>query len=248
MLKQSRFVPFNYLFSGPVFFFRIFEKINSASNPLELTHTLKIAIAEDKELFRENLVRALNPFGIQTIIQAANGRELLDALQHQSPDIILLDLRMPVMDGSRTLAHLRDLYPRLRVIILSSFNEKILIEDLIRRGAWGYVTKDELSADPGRLVTFMAKVHSGNRHITLDKENSTLRFSEIQKDIIQMEGKGLAKKEISQTTGLTENAVRKQVRKIMEKFGVSTLAAFYIRLANSGFEFLRLPAKKTAKK
>lgn len=209
-----------------------------------MQNQVKIIITEDKAQFRKALIRDLIHFGVKTIAEAENGVELLKLLRDHSPDVILLDLRMPVMDGSITMEYLNYFYPELKVIILTFHDEKVLIEDFASRDVSGYITKDEVSGDPELLSKLIKKVHLGTKHITQNKANANLIFTEIQKDIVQLEGKGATKKEISQVTGLKENAVGKQRRKIMEKIGVKTMAAFYSYLTMAGLEFLRKPKGK----
>lgn len=205
---------------------------------------IRIIIADDKPLLREGFVSVLKDFNIVTIGQAANGAELLDLLKTLLPDVILLDLSMPVMDGSTTFNHLKTLYPKLKVIILSGFNESLLIEDYIKRGVDGYVTKDEISGDGERFAKLIRQVHYGAKKFSKNTDNRDLKLTEIQKDILQLEGTGHEKNDIAEITGLTKDAINKQKRKLMEKLGVKTVSAFYIRLANSGFAFLRRPPKR----
>lgn len=205
---------------------------------------IRVIIAEDKPMLREGFVLMLRDYNIATIGQASNGKELLELLKVLTPDIVLLDLNMPIMDGSKAYHELRELYPNQKVIILSGFNESVLIEDYLKRGVDGYITKDEVTGDAKRFSDYIRRVYFGAKQISQNADNKQLKFTEIQKDIMQLDGSGTQKNDISQITGLTKDAVNKQKRKIMEKLGVYTISGYYLRLASSGFGFLRMPAKK----
>ncbi|MCC6370254.1 MAG: response regulator transcription factor, partial [Bacteroidia bacterium] len=108
---------------------------------------IAVIIAEDKIPFRETLAASLEDYGISVIAQAGNGLELLAHLKIREPDIILLDLRMPEMDGSETMNQLANEHPQIKVIILSYHDSPMVQDDYAKRGAKGYVCKDELVGD-----------------------------------------------------------------------------------------------------
>ncbi len=112
---------------------------------MEITEpsTIKVAIADDHALFRAGVKTALSQKNdIQLIAEAENGLQLLNMLKHIAPDVILLDIQMPVMDGITTLPEIRKLYPAVKVIILSMHNDHSMISKLMEIGANSYLTKN----------------------------------------------------------------------------------------------------------
>ncbi|HEY4147376.1 MAG TPA: response regulator transcription factor [Chitinophagaceae bacterium] len=106
-------------------------------------HTIKVIIADDHVLFRQGVKTALSvKKDVELIAEADNGMQLLNLLKHLEPDVILLDIQMPIMDGISTLPEIRKLYPQVKVIILSMHNDHSMISKLMEIGANSYLTKN----------------------------------------------------------------------------------------------------------
>src|SRR6195952_5707900 len=109
----------------------------------ESNATIKVIIADDHALFRAGVKTALSvKRDIELIAEADNGMQLLNLLKHMEPDVILLDIQMPIMDGIATLPEIRKLYPQVKVIILSMHNDHSMISKLMEIGANSYLTKN----------------------------------------------------------------------------------------------------------
>lgn len=107
------------------------------------SNTIKVIIADDHVLFRQGVKTALSvKKDVELIAEADNGMQLLNLLKHMEPDVILLDIQMPIMDGITTLPEIRKLYPQVRVIILSMHNDHSMISKLMEIGANSYLTKN----------------------------------------------------------------------------------------------------------
>lgn len=103
----------------------------------------KLAVVDDQKLFRQGLISMLNEFsGLKVIIEAENGRDLIEAMKKSKPDVILLDLEMPVMDGIETTEAVRKRYPDVKIIILTMHDDDSFISHLIEKGANGFLLKD----------------------------------------------------------------------------------------------------------
>src|SRR6516225_3330427 len=109
----------------------------------ELNKVIKVVIADDHALFRAGVKTALSiKKDVELIAEADNGMQLLNLLKHVEPDVILLDIQMPIMDGITTLPEIRKLYPKIKVIILSMHNDHSMISKLMEIGANSYLTKN----------------------------------------------------------------------------------------------------------
>ena len=108
----------------------------------ELNGTIKVIIADDHALFRAGVKTALSvKKDVELIAEADNGMQLLNLLKHMEPDVILLDIQMPIMDGIATLPEIRKMYPHVKVIILSMHNDHSMISKLMEIGANSYLLK-----------------------------------------------------------------------------------------------------------
>ena len=104
---------------------------------------IKVAIADDHALFRAGVKTALSvKKDVELIAEADNGMQLINLLRHIEPDVILLDIQMPIMDGIQTLPEIRKIRPEAKVIILSMHNDHSMISKLMEIGANSYLTKN----------------------------------------------------------------------------------------------------------
>jgi DNA-binding NarL/FixJ family response regulator len=104
---------------------------------------IKVAIADDHHLFRTGVRTSLSARkDIHMVAEAENGMQLLNLLKHIKPDVILLDIQMPIMDGLSTLPEIKKLYPDVKVIMLSMHNDHSMITKMMEIGANSYLTKE----------------------------------------------------------------------------------------------------------
>ena len=104
---------------------------------------IKVAIADDHALFRTGVKTYLSSRkDIQMIAEAENGMQLMNLLKHIQPDVVLLDIHMPIMDGYTTLPEIKKLYPEIKVIMLSMNNDPSIITKMMEIGANSYLTKE----------------------------------------------------------------------------------------------------------
>jgi len=107
---------------------------------------IKVAIADDHALFRTGVKTSLSSRkDIQMVAEAENGMQLLNLLRHIQPDIVILDIQMPIMDGLATLPEIKKLYPGVKVIMLSMHNDHSVISRMMEIGANAYLTKESSS-------------------------------------------------------------------------------------------------------
>ena len=150
-----------------------------------MNEKIKIAIVDDHALFRKSLAVLINMFPqYEVIIDAANGQDFIALLKIQQPDIVLMDINMPIMDGYATTAWLRLHHPAVKVLALSTMDAETAIIKMIKSGAKGYVLKD---AEPLELKQafddLMTRGHYYNELITRKVMNSISQLTESQSNL-----------------------------------------------------------------
>ncbi|UYZ65092.1 response regulator [Hymenobacter weizhouensis] len=137
------------------------------------TPTIRLAVVDDHILFRKGLRALISGFsGMEALFEAGDGQELLEHLdQGRVPDVVLMDLQMPVLDGLQTVRLLRAQYPHVRVIIISMHDEPELIDSLRAEGAHGYLLKNASPEEVrGAILTVM------NQHPPTSRPPLTVSF------------------------------------------------------------------------
>ena len=142
----------------------------------------QIILVDDHQLLRKGLIKILNANGFTDIIEAANGEELLEILKNTSPDIILLDLYMPKMNGFESIKHIKKVNPHAKVLVVSMLDDKVSIIQMIKSGVDGYLLKD---SDPKEIIEAIQIIlEGGNFYSSMVNErlNSVLLDNDYNKD------------------------------------------------------------------
>ena len=142
----------------------------------------QIILVDDHLLLRKGLIKILNARGFLNIIEASNGEELLDILKYTSPDIILLDLYMPKMNGFESIKHIKKVNPHAKVLVVSMLDDKVSIIQMIKSGVDGYLLKD---SDPKEIIEAIQIIlEGGNFYSSMVNErlNSVLLDNDYDKD------------------------------------------------------------------
>lgn len=176
---------------------------------------IKIAIAEDQSIFRNGLVRLLNEIDdFEVVLSVENGQLLLDELPKKNVDLVLLDYRMPVMNGIETTKIIRELYPEVRIILLSLYDNPEFVEMAIENGANGYLSKDDDAEEIQRAIystietgyylndrtnkMFIAKMmHSGHIQPRFELEDG-MKLTDYEMEILDLICKEYTTAEISE--------------------------------------------------
>lgn len=194
--------------------------------------SIKLVIADDHEIFREGFKLLLrNQTAVELVGEAENGRELLQVVRQLQPDLVIVDIKMPVMDGIEACKAIRKEFPNIQVIALSMFNDDSLIVDMLEAGAKGYLLKN---TNKEELVQAATTVYKGNpyycsatsekltRMIGESKFNpyrnkAAVKFTPRELDIIKLMCEQYTSKEIAQRLGLSIRTVESHREKIQEK-------------------------------
>ena len=194
---------------------------------------LKIAITDDHTLFRKSLSLLVGSFeNMQVVVEASDGKELLEELETVAVDILLLDLQMPGMDGFETSLRINEQYPDIKVLILTLLNEEDAIKKVMETGVHGYFTKN---TDPSELENAILKLNDGGfyfeksltsviQHILEDstatsKPKELLIFSDREMDIVRLTLKEYSGTQIAYELNISPKTVEKHKRNLMEKTG-----------------------------
>ena len=200
---------------------------------------IKVLIADDQELIRQSLQIVLNSKqDIEVSDVAANGQEVIQCIRKNKPDIILMDIRMPKMDGVQCTKIIKENYPQIKIIILTTFDDDEYVFNALKYGASGYLLKG-VSMD--ELSDAIRTVYSGRAMINPDIAAKVLRlFSQMaqtnytipveEKDIRQLTKtewrviaqveKGASNKEIADTLSLSEGTIRNYLSTILNKLNL----------------------------
>src|SRR3954466_13555668 len=117
---------------------------------------IKVAIADDHKIFRKGVILSLRPYNnIKFVQEAENGQELIEGIAASEPDVVLMDLRMPLKDGIETTKFLSKNYPHINIIALTMFEDERFVSHLMEIGANGYLLK---SADPQEIKRAIVEV------------------------------------------------------------------------------------------
>lgn len=192
---------------------------------------IRILIAEDHLIARAGLSAIVNAQPDMTVIaEAQNGEEALELYARHRPDIALMDMRMPVMNGLQAITAIRTDFPSARIVALSTFGGDEDIRRALVAGAQAYLTKDVLHDD---LIGAIRAVHAGRRYLpasvraTLDAESAHPDLSTREMEVLRLIVRGMSNKQIAFELSIAEDTVKNHVKSILKKLGADdrTLAA-----------------------
>ena len=196
---------------------------------------MKILLCDDQAVIRDGLEMLLNlEKDFQVIGAAQDGAEALELAAQKQPDLILMDLKMPIMNGIEATRQIRAKFPNIKILVLTTYDDDEWVFDAIRAGASGYLLKDtsrqkiveairgtmdgKSFVDPaiaGKLLNQVASRQTQPASILTDK------LTERELDVLRLIAKGINNGEIAAQLHLSEGTVRNHVSAILEKLSVS---------------------------
>ncbi|MCK4406713.1 MAG: response regulator transcription factor [Bacteroidales bacterium] len=197
--------------------------------------SIKILIADDHQLFREGLINLLSDSSeIEVIAQAEDGKEAIIKAKKFNPDIVIMDIGMPVMNGVEATKILKKELPDIKVIAISMYSDKHFIKGMLEAGASGYLLK---SCTYDQLIEAINAVYSGKKYLSnkiteviihdyLGKEeeipNNDPKLSERESEILKLFAEGKTSREISELLFVSVKTVGTHKQHILEKLELKT--------------------------
>ena len=204
---------------------------------------IKVAIADDHKIFRKGVILSLRPYtNIKFVLEADHGQQLLDGLQEiaaeEKPDVILMDLRMPMKDGIETTKQVAKQFPQIHIIALTMFEDERFVSHMMEIGANGYLLK---SADPAEIKRAIMEVMSKGYYlnnfvnrILLKKShakqkvipslNNEITLSDKERDVLKYICMEFTAQEIAQKMEISPRTVEAIKDRLMERFGSKNTA------------------------
>ncbi|MBN9153705.1 MAG: response regulator transcription factor [Microbacterium sp.] len=197
---------------------------------------IRVLVVDDHAMVREGLASVLAADGdIEVVGAAANGAEAVDLVRAHVPDVVVMDLSMPVMDGVAATRAVRDAAPGTRVLVLTSFTDRDRVRRAIEAGAVGYQLKD---AEPADLRAAVRSVEAGFAPLDprvagalLPTGDPAHGLSARERQVLQLVTEGRANKQIASALGISEATVKAHLGRIFREIGVAdrTSAALWAR-------------------
>lgn len=197
---------------------------------------IKVLIADDQELIRQSLEIVLSTKeGIEVTGTAKDGREVIRCIRKEKPDVILMDVRMPEMDGVQCTEIIKENYPQIKIIILTTFDDDEFVFSALKHGASGYqlkgISMDDLEEaiktvvqggsmiNPDvatKVVELFSKMAQSNFDMMIDAKNVE-DLNETERKVTHLVGCGMSNKEISGKLSLSEGTIRNYLSSILNK-------------------------------
>ena len=217
---------------------------------------LKVLIADDERLFRQSLRKLLEgEKDIKVVAEAGDGQEAVLKAQEKEPDIALLDVRMPKMDGIKAAKLISTLVPKAKILMLSIHDDDEKIISALRAGATGYILKD---ADQKDFIAIIRHTHSGKAisspymaHLTLNSPPSDANLSEEERNrqfsqkyslteqelkILHLLAGGLSNEEISRLVNLSRETIKMHLKALFRKLQVKNRTEAAVLTVKEGID------------
>ena len=210
---------------------------------------VRIVLADDHAMMRAAFRTILEAHDLLVVGEAADGREAIRVVQRERPTVILLDIRMPVLDGIEAAREILDSVPDTRVLVLTTFDDDDLVDAALRVGVAGFLLKN---STPEELVRAVRRVAAGdsvldpsvtarvvarlaNMHPLIADRRAVERLTEREKDVLHLMAQGLSNAEIAATLHVGEATAKTHLSRVLSKLGVRDRVQAVIHAHETGF-------------
>lgn len=191
-------------------------------------HRISVLAVDDHPLLREGIASVLEgATDIDLVAQASNGPDAIDLYRKHRPDVTLMDIQMPGMNGIDTLTEIRKEFPQARLIMLTVYRGDAQARNAIKAGAAGYLLKSMVQKELRETIRI---VHSGQRHIPAEIASELAKgvayemLTEVEIEVLRLVAAGYANKRIAMALNTPEETIKSRMKSILGKLGASDRA------------------------
>lgn len=206
------------------------------------TEPLRILIVDDHPVVRAGLSLLVTSQGFVICGEATNGQEAVEQFEKLRPDVTLMDLQMPVLDGVGAISLIRERHPTACVLVLTTYETDDDIERALRAGARGYLLKDTSVED---LAQAIRDGHAGRRSVApsvaakLAERVTSVALTPRELAVLRLVAEGKSNKEIGEALSITEGTVKVHLMRVFEKLGVASRTEAMAEAARRGLVRIR---------
>ena len=210
---------------------------------------VKVAIADDHQIFRKGVILSLRPYpNIKFVQEAENGEELIKGLEASQPEVILMDLRMPIKDGIESTKYINKHFPDIKIIILTMYEDERFVGHLMDSGANGYLLKSTEPSEIRKAISDVMRtgfyLNNFVNKILIKKNYSKQKFnpnlnseivvSDREKEVLTLVCMEYTAQEIAQKMEISPRTVEAIKDRLMERFGVkNSVGLVFYAMKNS---------------
>ncbi|MCZ7574261.1 MAG: response regulator transcription factor [Ardenticatenaceae bacterium] len=215
---------------------------------------LRIVLADDHALFRDGIASLLTAWGMEVVGQAGNGAEAVRKVGELRPDLVLMDIHMPELNGLEATRQIKAQWPEVQIVILTVSEEDEHLFEAIKSGAQGYLLKNLHAQEFAELLTGLARgeaplprtlaakmlaefARQGQKPAPAQPADPAEQLTPREKEVLERLAEGASNKEIAAALSVSENTVKYHVRNILSKLHLSSrtqAAAYAIREGLAG--------------
>ena len=196
---------------------------------MSLDSNIEVLIADDHELVREGICKLLELYEeLEVIGEAGDGLETVSMVRDKFPDLVLLDLNMPRMNGINAVKKIKEISPKIKVLILTIHDEEEYIYEVTKAGAEGFIQKD---IKPEDLYESIEEVMNGDKVFPVSveaniedgtgKDNNISELSDREHQVLELLAQGMSNKELAEELYISEKTVKNHVSNILRKLSVN---------------------------
>ncbi len=208
---------------------------------------MRVLLADDHQILRDGIRRGLESAGEDVVGEADNGEEALELVREHVPDVVLMDLSMPVLDGVSATRRITDEFPQVRVVVLTMHDDTQRTRAALEAGAIGYLTKGTSFAE---VLDTLRRAVAGEEvlspHIAASMLSAAVHedetedlLSERQREILQMIADGLSTKQVARELGITQKTVHNHLNAIYRRLDTQSLTHAVLSAVRLGIIDLR---------
>jgi NarL family two-component system response regulator LiaR len=198
-----------------------------------MTHNIRVMLVDDHAVVRSGLTAFLSAHpDLELVGEAENGQQAVQRASLLQPDVILMDLIMPVMDGVAATQTIKRLYPHIQIVVLTSFQEDELVQNALRAGAVGYLMKNVTARE---LVAAIRAARDGKMTLSSEAAQALVRanqqaqeteaLTEREREVLKLMVEGLNNAEIAERLVVSLSTVKYHISNILGKLGVDNRVA-----------------------